>query len=123
MSDNNNNFRDYESVFICPVDLTDAAMDALLSRFQKVITDAGGTLGAVEKWGRRKLSYPIRRHREGAYLYWTFMAPSSGVKTLNDLYQVTDGVIRHIVVRMDKPAATKTPEEEKHGQSPSASAQ
>jgi len=105
----NSETRDYESVFICPADLPESAMDSLLARFQKVVVDAGGKLGTVEKWGRRKLSYAIRRQKEGFYIYWTFSASSQGVKALSDLYQVTDGILRHILVRMDKPVATKAP--------------
>ena len=108
MIENNETLREYESVFICPVDLSDAGMDALLGKFQKVVTDAQGKLGVVEKWGRRKLSYPIRRQRDGFYIYWTFNAPPSIAKDLDRLYQVTDGVLRHLVVRHVK-ITTKAP--------------
>src|SRR5438552_17325092 len=109
MSQETEEFREYESVFICPVDLTDGAMDALLARFQKVVTDASGKLGTIEKWGRRKLTYVIRRQKEGFYIYWTFSAPAAAVKVLNDLYQVTDGVLRHIVVRLEKQPPANPP--------------
>jgi len=107
MTNTQDPIRDYESVFICPVDMNETAMETLLSKFQKSITDAAGKLGLVEKWGRRKLSYPIRHQKEGFYLYWTFGAPAKAVKTLNDLYQVSDGVLRHIIVRLEKPPVPK----------------
>jgi small subunit ribosomal protein S6 len=109
MPENTDSLREYESVFICPVDLTEAAMDSLLARFQKAVTDARGSLGTVEKWGRRKLSYPIRRQREGFYIYWTFNAPPTVAKELDHLYHVTDGVLRHLVVRHVKFVAPKAP--------------
>ena len=106
-TENTETLREYESVFICPVDMADSAMDALLAKFQKVVTDAQGKLGIVEKWGRRKLTFPIRRQREGFYIYWRFSAPPSVAKELDRAFLVTDGVLRHLVVKYEEIISSK----------------
>ena len=58
----------------------------------------------VAPWGRRRLAYPIDRHREGSYHIILFEAPSEAIVELEHTLLITEEVLRHLVTRVDRPA-------------------
>lgn len=90
----------YESIFISPVELASNKLDDYVEKIKSLITKAGGEILAVEKWGRRRLAYPIRRHREGFYIFLKFKSPSVVLAELNQFYRVSEEVvIRQLTVK------------------------
>ena len=61
--------RNYEVILIVQPDLDETALKGVLDRVQGWITDAGGSVDKVDQWGKRRLSYAIRKQREGQYVY------------------------------------------------------
>jgi small subunit ribosomal protein S6 len=61
--------RNYEVVLIVQPDLDETALKGVLDRVQGWITDSGGSVDKVDQWGKRRLAYPIRKQREGQYVY------------------------------------------------------
>lgn len=92
----------YESVFITPVDTSDAALNELIEKFKEVIISAGGQVTTVDKWGRKRLAYPIRGNHHGIYLRFEFNGPSNLPQILNKAYLVNDKVIRHLTIKLDE---------------------
>jgi small subunit ribosomal protein S6 len=91
------NTRKYESVFIVNATLEDEAIDEVVARFQKLVEE-NGTLESIDKWGKRKLAYPIDDMNEGYYVVMTFTAPAEFPAELDRIYNITDSVIRSIIV-------------------------
>ena len=91
----------YESIFICPGELSDDKVQAALDKTKTVITRADGKVMTAELWGRRRLAYPIERSREGHYAYLIFSAPSQAPGVLDRHYQVTDSILRGLTVKVD----------------------
>ncbi len=89
----------YESIFITPADLPTQQLDDFLEKFKSLVTKAGGQITNVDKWGRRRLTYPIKRHREGFYVLVIFQAPPTVLQELTQFYRVTDQVIRHMTCK------------------------
>jgi small subunit ribosomal protein S6 len=89
----------YESIFISPVELATNKLDDYVEKIKSLITKAGGEVLAVEKWGRRRLAYPIRRHREGFYVFVKFKSPSGVLAELNRFYRVSEEIIRELTVK------------------------
>ncbi|HRY29157.1 MAG TPA: 30S ribosomal protein S6 [Elusimicrobiota bacterium] len=89
----------YETIFISPVDLAVQKQDDLVEKVKSMITKAGGEIVLVEKWGRRRLAYAIKRHREGFYVYLKFKAPSAILAELNQFYRVSDDVVRQLTCK------------------------
>lgn len=89
----------YESIFISPVELASNKLDDFVEKTKSLITKAGGEIVAIEKWGRRRLAYPIRRHREGFYVFLKFKSPSTVLADLNKFYRVSEEVIRELTVK------------------------
>ena len=91
----------YESIFICPGELTDDKVQGALVKAKSIITRADGKVMTAELWGRRRLAYPIERSREGHYAYMIFSGPSQIPGVLDRHYQVSDSVIRGLTVKID----------------------
>lgn len=79
----------------------DEAIDAQLSRFVNVVVQGGGELENVDKWGKRKLAYEINGNTEGYYAVITFRAPSEVAAELERIIKITDGVVRHLLIRRE----------------------
>ena len=91
----------YESIFICPGDLADDKVQAALDKTKTVISRSEGKIMTAELWGKRRLSYPIDRSREGHYAYLIFSGPSDMPLALDRHYQVTDSILRGMTVKVD----------------------
>jgi len=85
-------------------DVADDKSQALIDRTTRGIVTAGGQIVKVAPWGRRRLAYPIDRHREGSYHIILFEAPSDSIVELEHTLLITEEVLRHLVTRVERPA-------------------
>jgi small subunit ribosomal protein S6 len=61
--------RSYEVVLIVHPELDETALQGVMDRVQGWIKDSGGSVNTIDKWGKRRLAYSIRKQREGQYVY------------------------------------------------------
>ncbi|MGB9976591.1 30S ribosomal protein S6 [Thermovenabulum sp.] len=94
--------RSYETMYILDPDLNEDSTNSLIEKFKSVITDRGGEVQEIERWGKRRLAYPIERRKEGYYVIMNFTADPSAVQEMERLLKITTGVLRHIVIRKDR---------------------
>lgn len=78
------------------VDLTKAE-----ERVSKIITSNGGKITATDNWGKRKLAYTIKKQEHGVYVFYTVEMPGEGVIKVEATLNITDEVIRYLIVRPD----------------------
>ena len=95
--------RRYELMLVIRPDVADDRSQALVDRTTRGIVASGGQIVKVAPWGRRRLAYPIDRHREGSYHIILFEAPSSAIVELEHTLLITEEVLRHLVTRVDRP--------------------
>ena len=93
--------RKYETIFILHPSLDEEAVKANIEKFKGVIENGGGTIENVDFWGKRKLAYEIAKVNEGFYTLINFEANTELPKDLDRVFRITDGVIRHIVVKQE----------------------
>ena len=96
--------RRYELMLVIRPDVADDKSQALVDRTTRGIVSAGGQIVKVAPWGRRRLAYPIDRHREGSYHIILFEAPSDSIVELEHTLLITEEVLRHLVTRVERPA-------------------
>jgi len=94
--------RIYEELFIAKPDAPDEEVDAFIEQMKTIVSNAGGTVDKVEKWGRRKLAYKVDKYREGAYVLLQFSAGPENVKEFERRLRVSDLVIKFLTVRIDE---------------------
>ena len=98
--------RDYELMVVLDPNLDDAAVEALNTRIQGMVTQRGGSLESVDIWGRRRLAYPIGRYRDGVYILSRFQLPPNAAAEIERALKLTESVIRHLLVRAEGLAPT-----------------
>jgi len=96
--------RRYELMLVVRPDVPDDKSQAVIDKVTRQITTAGGQIIKVAPWGRRRLAYPIDRHREGSYHIILFQAPSDAIAELEHALLITEEVIRHLITRDERPA-------------------
>lgn len=89
----------YELLYIIDNDLSEEAKEALVAKLNAVVTDNGGSVESVDKWGTKKLAYPINFKNEGYYVLVNFNAPANLPSELERVMRITDGVVRFMVVK------------------------
>jgi len=94
--------RTYESVVIINAALEDDQIDTSLARMQETITTHGGELIELDKWGRKRLAYPIKKAKSGYYAVFRFSATTDLVATLERNYRLDENVIRYLTIQLDK---------------------
>lgn len=91
----------YEVVFIIHPDLDETAVEALVEKTSGWITDAGGSVEKVDKWGRKRMAYQIRKQREGQYVLVKAQMPSNFVTELERNFQIQESVMRYMVTSIE----------------------
>ena len=94
--------RVYEILFIADPNLGEPEVDALTTQIQGYAEKEGAQIQKVEKWGKKRLAYPVGRHREGSYVLLVVEGQGAIVKEVERRIKVTDGVVRHLTVRVDE---------------------
>lgn len=89
----------YELLYIIDNDLTDEAKEAVVAKIAGVITDNGGTVDNVDKWGTRRLAYPINYKSEGYYVLVNFSAQAQLPSELERVLNITDSIVRFTVLK------------------------
>ena len=102
--------RRYELMLVLRPDAPDERIAAIVDRTTRQITADGGQIIKVAPWGRRRLAYPIDRHREGSYHIVVFEGAAGTIVELERTLLITEEVLRHLVVRQDRPTKSTRPD-------------
>jgi len=100
VSQEDKQLRDYELVVIISPEV-DEAVDSVVDGVSRFITENGGTVSAVEPWGKRKLAYPIKHFMEGSYVLTRFKLRPKLSKQLEASLQISEDVLRHLLVKVE----------------------
>lgn len=94
--------RSYEVMFIVRPDVEETELDKIVETFSGYITQGGGSVRSVEKMGRRRLAYTVRKFNDGFYLLLIVEAPASLISEIERRLRVSEQVIKFITVRTDE---------------------
>ncbi|HIY27376.1 MAG TPA: 30S ribosomal protein S6 [Candidatus Acutalibacter pullistercoris] len=90
----------YETVIVTTAKLGEEGNTALVERFKALIAEHG-TVQSVDDWGKRRFAYPIQKQTEGYYTLINFESNPEFTAELDRRYQITDGILRTIIVKRD----------------------
>jgi len=93
--------RNYECMIILEPTLEAEAIDNTIARFTDLVTKNAGKVEEVNKWGKRRLAYQIDHKTEGFYAVMNLQGENQTVKELDRVLKIADGVVRHMLVRLD----------------------
>ena len=92
--------RSYESVLILKPDIDEPSADEALEKIGEFIKSNGGACLKIEKWGKKRLAYRIRKNRFGIYLNIYHTLDSAKVAALESKYRLFDLIIKFMVLRL-----------------------
>ncbi len=87
----------YEMIYVLDTAVADEAKEAFGKKLEDVITSKGGSVVSVDKWGVKKLAYPINYKTEGDYVLLTFEADGAVLKELDRIAGLTTDVLRRMI--------------------------
>ena len=90
--------RKYEVMLILPAEADDKVIGAITDRISQVLSQSGGQVGKVDKWGKRRLAFEINRQPEGFYLVVEAQSEPEAIKELDRVLALADEVMRFKVV-------------------------
>ena len=94
--------RTYELMFIVRPDMPEEEQDKLISNLETQVGGAGGSVKSVERMGKRRLAYVVRKFQDGIYVLMTLEGEGGMVKEVERRLRVTEPVIKFITVRIDE---------------------
>jgi small subunit ribosomal protein S6 len=90
---------DYEGIFIIKQDLKEEEAKKLFSSIAESVTKAGGSVKKEENWGKRQLTYPVKKAKEAYYYKLDFTAPAKAIETLEGHYKLTPEILRVMITK------------------------
>src|ERR1700691_4636361 len=94
--------RTYELMFIVRPDMADEDLEKLISTLESTVTSAAGSIKSIDRMGKRRLAYVVRKFREGVYILMTIEGAGTVVHELERRLRVTEPVIKFLTVRIDE---------------------
>ena len=95
--------RSYEVIFILDPALGDDGVEAAATAAKAVLAKSGGEVVEIQKWGKKRLAYDIKKRREGHYVYFRAQAPGKAVAELERHLKIAEPVLKFITVLVQVP--------------------
>ncbi len=91
----------YEHVFMSRQDISQQQVDALTEQFKGIIEAAGGSVGRIENWGLRSLTYRVKKNRKAYYTLMDITAPASAIAEVERQQGISEDVLRFFTIKVD----------------------
>ena len=93
--------RDYELTVVFSPEIAEEDLPAEIERVNDLIAQKGGIVGEANRWGRRRLAYPIKRHREGNYVLTPLKLQADVAAELERNLRGSDQILRYLLVKVE----------------------
>jgi len=92
---------DYELMLLINPEVVDERLEAVVDSVSRFVTGKGGELSNIERWGKKRLAYPIKHFAEGSYVLVRFKLKPAFTRELDTNLRITEEVLRHLLVKLD----------------------
>lgn len=89
----------YELIYIVSPGVTDEGLPTIMSKVNDSVVKTGGNVREVTQWGRKKLAYPIKKFREGNYIFARLEMKPAATKDIEANLKLSNEVIRHLLIK------------------------
>lgn len=93
--------RSYELAFIVEPDIDEDGVTGIVDKVSEFVQTVDGKVASVDVWGRKKLAYPIKNHREGTYVLVNAELPPASVVEVERNLKLSEEIIRYLLVKAD----------------------
>ena len=98
--------RKYETIIVIDSLLKNEEIEGIINKYERFISANGGTIDVVDRWGKRRLAYEIKKRQYGVYVLIRFDAPAAMIKQLDREYRLNESLLRTMTTKLDKRALT-----------------
>lgn len=92
----------YETTFIINAALEDNDIEAIITKVLNQVTNNGGNVQEINKWGRRRLAYPINKKHNGFYVHAIYQSLPEFIPQLERFLTLDDTVLRHLTLQLSQ---------------------
>ena len=89
----------YEILYILKANLDEAVKEAQVEKYSALVSNSGGEVESVNKWGNKRFAYEIDGKTEGYYVLMTFTANPDLPQEIERQMKISDEVVRQMIVR------------------------
>ena len=89
----------YETVIVIDPSVDEAGVEKELEKLSELVKRNSGRIANVERWGRRKMTYPIKNRHEGTYVCIQFFADAGAPRDLTRMIHLDESILRHLIVK------------------------
>ncbi len=94
----------YESAVIINAALEDEQIEQIIAKLKDTIEQNGGVIVDLDKWGRKRLAYQIRKSKIGYYVIFRFESPVEAIAKIERTYRLEESILRFLTIKLDKNA-------------------
>jgi small subunit ribosomal protein S6 len=87
-------------VMIISPELPEEDLGAVIDKVSDLITSKGGEMGQIDRWGKKKMAYPIERFKEGNYVLSRFKFEPGMTAELESDLNISENILRHMLIRL-----------------------
>lgn len=77
------------------------AINAVVEKIEALIARVGGTVEKVDRWGKRRLAYPVKKFTDGNYVLVNFEADPAEIYEIDRVMKINDEILKHLIVKHD----------------------
>ena len=92
--------RHYETTYILRPNLGESQFNEVIDRINGIISEFGGALVSLDRWGLKKLAYTIKKEAQGYYVYVNYAAPGETITEIERVFRIDDRVMRYLTVKL-----------------------
>ncbi len=96
----------YETMYILRPDIPEEEVDNHLKKYSEILEKSGTEVLDSQMRGKRRLAYPIAKHKEGIYVQLSHRGDGQQVAILEKAMRLSEDVIRYLTVKQDGPLPT-----------------
>jgi small subunit ribosomal protein S6 len=94
--------REYEAIFVLAPTLDEEQTQAIIDSLRQAAEERQAEVANVDRWGRRRLAFPVKKHTDGQYVIFTLLSDSNdALRELERRVKVSDSIIRFLAIRVD----------------------
>lgn len=96
--------RKYETIIVIDSLLKSEEIESIISKYERFLSANGGQIESIERWGKRRLAYEIKKRQYGFYVLIRFDGPPAMIKQLEREYRLNESLLRYATIKLDKRA-------------------
>lgn len=101
--------RFYETTIVLDPQADDATVGREIEKVTQTILDLQGQLVTTQKWGVKRMAYPIQKHHQAAYVHFVYQSPPAVPARLESMFRINENILRHLTVLVEGPLPRTRP--------------